>query len=144
MKKYKIINFLSKEKKSNHIEIILILVSLLIIFISSNKIMNVQEEIQIDSNLESFEGISEYEQINEVSNIYIDFEPIKIAYRIIGKDNIIRISYEEKNLEVEGICKDLTLLEKLKNELKYTHFSINNISKNEGGYLFNLNCTVGV
>ncbi len=144
MKKYKIINFLSKEQKSKHIEILLISVSLLIIFITSNRIINEQEEIQSNNELESLEEVSEYEPIDEVSSIYIDFEPIKTAYKIIGKDNIERISYEENNLEVEGICKDLSLLEKLKNELEYTDFSINNISNNEDGYLFNLNCTIGV
>ena len=144
MKKYNMINFITKERKIKNTNIISILVLGLIIFIVTNQIINQEQEIQIDSELEVFEEISDYEEINQVSSIYIDFKPIKTIYKVIGKNNIMRISYEENNLEIEGICKDLSLLQKLKSELKHTYFSINNISNNKGGYLFNLNCTIGV
>ena len=143
MKKYKMINFISKDKQLENIKNILTLAVVTVIFVGVNNVINNKEEIQANDDMEVFEEINEYEEINQVSNIYVNFKPIKLAYDIIGKENITKILYEGNNLDIEGTCENLNLLEKFRNESNCTDFSINNISKTNNGYLFNLNCSLG-
>ena len=65
MKKYKMINFIIKDKQLKTIKNILTLVIVLVIFAGVNNVINNKEEIQANDEIEVFEEINEYDEINQ-------------------------------------------------------------------------------
>ena len=137
MKKYKTIDFI---KLHNHniknIKMIYIIASLIILIVVYKVNMNIYNKETI---------VNEYIDINEelAKSTYINFDNIKLVFNLIGKENISRILVDNSGLEVEGECNNLDILEQLRTKSKSSYFSINNISKLDDKYIFNLKYNIG-
>ena len=137
MKKYKTIDFI---KLHNHniknIKNIYIIASLIILIVVYKVNMNIYNKETI---------VNEYIDINEelAKSTYINFDNIKLVFNLIGKENITSILVDNSGLEVEGECNNLDILEQLRTKSKSSYFSINNISKLDDKYIFNLKYNIG-
>ena len=145
MRKYDTINFL--EDASFKIKLLKIIFSLLILFsiviITISVVKNKEDQkIDINQTIESelnqnTEGITEKET-------YVKIKDIKVAYKVIGKENINMLLTEDNNIEIEGICEDLNILEKLKIQSGSKDFSIESIIKKDNNYIFKIKYNLGV
>ena len=132
MKKYKTINFIKlynpNRKNIKIIYILLVLIMVIGVYKVSmntyNKENILEENIDINENYEK--------------STYINFDNIKVVFNLIGKENINRILVDNSGVEVEGECNSLDVLEQLRTKSESNYFSINNISKLDNKYTFNL------
>ena len=137
MKKYKTIDFIKLHnhniKNIKNIYIIASLIILIVVYKVNINIYNketiVNEDININEDL--------------LKSTYINFDNIKLVFNLIGKENINRILVDNSGLEVEGECNNLDILEQLRTKSKSSYFSINNISKLDDKYIFNLKYNIG-
>ena len=137
MKKYKTIDFIKLHnhniKNIKNIYIIASLIILIVVYKVNINIYNketvVNEDIDINKELSK--------------STYINFDNIKLIFNLIGKGNISRILVDNSGLEVEGECNNLDILEQLRTKSKSSYFSINNISKSDDKYIFNLKYNIG-
>ena len=137
MKKYKTIDFI---KLHNHniknIKNIYIIASLIILIVVYKFNMNIyNKETIVNEDIDINEELSK--------STYINFDNIKLVFNLIGKENISRILVDNSGLEVEGECNNLDILEQLRTQSKSSYFSINNISKLDDKYIFNLKYNIG-
>ena len=137
MKKYKTIDFI---KLHNHniknIKNIYIIASLIILIVVYKVNINIyNKETVVNEDIDINEELSK--------STYINFDNIKLISNLIGKENISRILVDNSGLEVEGECNNLDILEQLRTKSKSSYFSINNISKSDNKYIFNLKYNIG-
>ena len=135
MKKYKTIDFIKLHSHNrNNIKMIYIIASLIILIVVYKVNINIYNKETVVN-----------EDINEElsKGTYINFDNIKLVFNLIGKENINRILVDNSGLEVEGECNNLDILEQLRTKSKSSYFSINNISKLDDKYIFNLKYNIG-
>ena len=78
-----------------------------------------------------------------MKKVYINFDNIKVAFNLIGKENINRILVDNSGIEIEGECNNLDILEQLRNKSNSSYFSINSLLKQDNKYIFNLKYNTG-
>ena len=141
MKSYKTINFIKPYTLNRKdIKIVYILVILIIIGgiykVTIEKNMNVyNEEDILHENVDIIES--------DVESLYINFDNIKVAFNLLGKENINRILVDNSGIEIEGGCNNLDILEQLRSKSNASYFSINSLSKQGNKYTFNLKYNIG-
>lgn len=143
MKKYKTIDFIKLYTPNRkNVKIVYILMALIMVIgvykINMNQKRNTKiynEEAVLDENI----GITEIDE----ESIYINFDNIKVAFNLIGKENINRILVDNYGIEIEGECNNLDILEQLRNKSNSSYFSINSLSKQDNKYIFNLKYNTG-
>ena len=143
MKKYKTIDFIKLYTPNRkNVKIVYILVALIMVIgvykVNMNQKRNTKiynEESVLDENIDITE-------IDEES-IYINFDNIKVAFNLIGKENINRILVDNSGIEIEGECNNLDILEQLRNKSNSSYFSINSLLKQDNKYIFNLKYNTG-
>lgn len=144
MKNYKSINFIKdnfNEKRSKRIILLIsIIIFMIVMLIGKNGILDYKKNKEVIENNDNQKIESNNENIEE----YVNFKDIKLAYNLIGKENINKISYDSNDIEIEGICIDLNVLETLRIKSKSNNFSIDSISKEGSKYLFKIKYSVGV
>ena len=145
MKKYTMINFLKEDfdfiRLSKTIILLFIILSIFIVINNKSKDKE-NEKVQINQDIES--NLNQDIENSTYKEIDVKIKDIKLAYKVIGKENIRRLLTENNNLEIEGICEDLNILEKLKDQSGSKDFSIESIVKEEKHYIFKLKYNVGV
>lgn len=143
MKKYKTIDFIKLYTPNRkNVKIVYILVALIMVIgvykVNMNQKRNTKiynEETVLDENIDITESDEE--------SIYINFDNIKVAFNLIGKENINRILVDNSGIEIEGECNNLGILEQLRNKSNSSYFSINSLSKQDNKYIFNLKYNTG-
>ncbi len=143
MKKYKTIDFIKLHTPNRkNIKIVYILVALIMVIgvykVNMNQKRNTKiynEETVLDENIDITESDEE--------SIYINFDNIKVAFNLIGKENINRILVDNSGIEIEGECNNLDILEQLRNKSNSSYFSINSLLKQDNKYIFNLKYNTG-
>ena len=80
---------------------------------------------------------------SDVESLYINFDNIKVAFNLLGKENINRILVDNSGIEIEGGCNNLDILEQLRSKSNASYFSINSLSKQGNKYTFNLKYNIG-
>lgn len=143
MKKYKTIDFIKLYTPNRkNVKIVYILVALIMVIgvykVNMNQKRNTKiynEEAVLDENIDITESDEE--------SIYINFDNIKVAFNLIGKENINRILVDDSGIEIEGECNNLDILEQLRNKSNSSYFSINSLSKQDNKYIFNLKYNTG-
>lgn len=143
MKKYKTIDFIKLYTPNRkNVKIVYILMALIMVIgvykINMNQKRNTKiynEESVLDENIDITE-------IDEES-IYINFDNIKVAFNLIGKENINWILVDNYGIEIEGECNNLDILEQLRNKSNSSYFSINSLLKQDNKYIFNLKYNTG-
>lgn len=143
MKKYKTIDFIKLYTPNRkNVKIVYILVALIMVIgvykVNMNQKRNTKiynEESVLDENIDITESDEE--------SIYINFDNIKVAFNLIGKENINRILVDNSGIEIEGECNNLDILEQLRNKSNSSYFSINSLSKQDNKYIFNLKYNTG-
>lgn len=143
MKKYKTIDFIKLYTPNRkNIKIVYILVALIMVIgvykVNMNQKRNTKiynEETVLDENIDITESDEE--------SIYINFDNIKVAFNLIGKENINRILVDNSGIEIEGECNNLDILEQLRNKSNSSYFSINSLLKQDNKYIFNLKYNTG-
>lgn len=143
MKRYKTIDFIKLYTPNRkNVKIVYILVALIMVIgvykVNMNQNRNTKiynEEAVLDENIDIIESDEE--------SIYINFDNIKVAFNLIGKENINRILVDNSGIEIEGECNNLDILEQLRNKSNSSYFSINSLSKQDNKYIFNLKYNTG-
>ena len=143
MKKYKTIDFIKLYTPNRkNVKIVYILVALIMVIgvykVNMNQKRNTKiynEETVLDENIDITESDEE--------SIYINFDNIKVAFNLIGKENINRILVDNSGIEIEGECNNLDILEQVRNKSNSSYFSINSLLKQDNKYIFNLKYNTG-
>ena len=143
MKKYKTIDFIKLHTPNRkNIKIVYILVALIMVIgvykVNMNQKRNTKiynEETVLDENIDITESDEE--------SIYINFDNIKVAFNLIGEENINQILVDNSGIEIEGECNNLDILEQLRNKSNSSYFSINSLLKQDNKYIFNLKYNTG-
>ena len=143
MKKYKTIDFIKLYTPNRkNVNIVYILVALIMVIgvykVNMNQEGNAKVYNEEDVSHENIDIIESYEEI-----VYINFDNIKVAFNLIGKENINRILVDNSGIEIEGECNNLDILEQLRNKSNSSYFSINSLSKQGNKYIFNLKYIAG-
>ncbi|MEG0856921.1 MAG: hypothetical protein RSG52_10650 [Terrisporobacter sp.] len=142
MKKIKTINFLKKDKTEDKLFtcVVLILIYLLV-----------------------FQGFSYIKSINlledEISNIKLSMNKkeestlevkkstllgdTKEVYDLLGVSNIQRLYIDNKQVEIEGKCKDLKVLDELEEIKSVNDVSVSSIEKKGSKYFFKVIYQIG-
>ncbi|MGL4911561.1 MAG: hypothetical protein ACRC3Y_03935 [Romboutsia sp.] len=141
MKKYKSINFLEKDKKEKKniklysIAIITVIAYLtVIIYNDLNNIKDLQS--YIDENKDYEQEVIPVMSYEEPSTI--DMNIVREIYSKLGEGNIIYIVSNNSEIEVEGKCIDLNILNSIKKSQYVSSMSINKIKKEGEAYIFNV------
>lgn len=143
MKKYKTIDFIKLYTPNRkNVKIVYILVALIMVIgvykVNMNQKRNTKiynEETVLDENIDITESDEE--------SIYINFDNIKVAFNLIGEENINQILVDNSGIEIEGECNNLDILEQLRNKSNSSYFSINSLLKQDNKYIFNLKYNTG-
>lgn len=141
MKKYKCVNFFEKDKKEKiNIKLYSIVVVVIIIYLLTNiysNLNNVKDlQMYIDENKDYSQEIIPVMSYQEPR--VIDINKIREIYSKLGKDNIITIIYNSSEIEVEGKCIELNILNSIKESQYIDNMSINKIKKEGEAYIFNV------
>lgn len=144
MKTIKIINFLKYNKnKSQNIY----LYTLIIIVISFTVCKTYIGNLKI-KELETFINENYVDDLEEDSKSVKEDElitahHIKRSYDLLGLNNISKLTINENQISIDGICGELITIENLKDEYYIKNLSVNSIRKQENNYLYNLSYQVG-
>lgn len=142
MKKYKMINFLKEEKEEEKYFkcTVIILIYLLIFQTYTNvtSINNLVDEINNTRLLNKSKMITPIE--NKKSNLVKDTEKV---YDLLGVSNIDRLTIENNKVRIEGRCKSLKVLDKLKSMDNIRDFSIKSVENKNNKLYFDAVYDVG-
>lgn len=147
MKKYKTINFLEKNKKSNKktkLFNIAIMITLVYvgskIYYSLSEIQNLENYIEKNDNNELWDTIP---VMSYEDTFKMDFSKIQKIYNKLGKENVISLKVNDSNIEVEGKCINLDIINSVKEYEYIKGMSVNRIKKEGGAYIFNVSYRIG-
>ncbi|MEG0842835.1 MAG: hypothetical protein RSD22_05260 [Romboutsia sp.] len=143
MKKYKTINFLEKHKKGyNNSKIYITVVAGILILLFADIYWDIKEiedlKIYISKNPHE-----KYTLIEDMGQEYININQIKNIYNLMGNSNITKFITDNSKVEIEGVCQDLALLEKIKDYDSVCNMSIDKIKKEENNYLYKISYDIG-
>lgn len=142
MKKYNLINFLKEEKQEEkYFKCTVIILIYLISFQSYTNIKSIydlKEEISDTKlNTQSTETI---QSKNKRSTLIEDTNRI---YDLLGFSNVDNISIKNNKVSLEGKCKNLDALEKLKSMDNIKNFSITSVEKKNNKLYFHAIYEIG-
>lgn len=142
MRKYKLIDFLKKEKREEKYFkcTVIILIYLLSFQLYTNiKYINDLKE-EINNNKLSAQTKVMRENNNKNSTLMKDTNKI---YDLLGVSNVDRLVFENNKIYIEGKCKNLKILDKLKSIDNINSFSITSIENKSNKFYFNIVCEIG-
>ena len=143
MKKYETLNFFD-ENNNRSIYISRLLMLSIIIFTFLNLSVNTIKLRRLESNINHYEV--ENVSNNEVEHIQgknIDLDQIKFIYSLFGASNINEMTILKDNVQVQGKCTDLNILEDIKNNDNVKNSSLDSITKEDDSYTFRLKYQTG-
>lgn len=142
MKKYKVINFLKEEKTEDKYFkcTVIILIYLLVFQIYTNikYINDLQEQIN-NTKLET----KSRTVINSEDKKSTLIKDSKKIYDLLGVSNVDRLTVENNKVYIEGKCKNLEILDKLKSMNNIKNFSITSVENKNSKLYFNVVCEIG-
>lgn len=142
MKKYETLNFFDGNNRSIYINRLLILS--IIIFTFLNLSVNTIKLRRLESNINHYEvenvSSDEVEYVQEKS---IDLDQIKFIYSLFGASNINEMTILKDDVQVQGKCTDLNILEGIKNKDNVKNSSLDSITKEDHFYTFRLKYQTG-
>lgn len=142
MRKYKLIDFLKKEKREEKYfkctVIILIYLLSFQLYTNIKHINDLKEEI--NNNKLSAQTKVIRENNNKNSTLMKDTNKI---YDLLGVSNVDRLVFENNKIYIEGKCKNLKILDKLKSIDNINSFSITSIENKSNKFYFNIVCEIG-
>lgn len=142
MRKYKLIDFFKEEKREEKYfkctVIILIYLLSLQLYTNIKHINNLKEEI--NNNKLSAQTKVIRENNNKNSTLMKDTNKI---YDLLGVSNVDRLVFENNKIYIEGKCKNLKILDKLKSIDNINSFSITSIQNKSNKFYFNIVCETG-
>ena len=142
MRKYELIDFLKKEKREEKYFkcTVIILIYLLSFQLYTNiKYINDLKE-EINNNKLSAQTKVMRENNNKNSTLMKDTNKI---YDLLGVSNLDRLVFENNKIYIEGKCKNLKILDKLKSIDNINSFSITSIENKSNKFYFNIVCEIG-
>lgn len=142
MRKYKLIDFLKKEKREEKYFkcTVIILIYLLSFQLYTNiKYINDLKE-EINNNKLSAQTKVIRKNNNKNSTLMKDTNKI---YDLLGVSNVDRLVFENNKIYIEGKCKNLKILDKLKSIDNINSFSITSIENKSNKFYFNIVCEIG-
>ena len=142
MRKYKLIDFLKEEKREEKYfkctVIILIYLLSFQLYTNIKHINDLKEEI--NNNKLSAQTKVMRENNNKNSTLMKDTNKI---YDLLGVSNVDRLVFENNKIYIEGKCKNLKILDKLKSIDNINSFSITSIENKSNKFYFNIVCEIG-
>lgn len=142
MRKYKLIDFLKKEKREEKYFkcTVIILIYLLSFQLYTNiKYINDLKE-EINNNKLSAQTKVIRKNNNKNSTLMKDTNKI---YDLLDVSNVDRLVFENNKIYIEGKCKNLKILDKLKSIDNINSFSITSIENKSNKFYFNIVCEIG-
>lgn len=137
MKKMKAINFLQEDKQNEKLFkcILFMLICLFIfeVYVGIKSINDLQNAIQETKSAIQQEIIKNDKVTNKKSTVIKDTNKI---YDLLGFSNIKNLYVENEKVHIDGKCKDLNILDDLKEIEGIKNLSINGVEKNSEGYSF--------
>lgn len=142
MRKYKLIDFLKEEKREEKYfkctVIILIYLLSFQLYTNIKHINDLKEEI--NNNKLSAQTKVIRKNNNKNSTLMKDTNKI---YDLLGVSNLDRLVFENNKIYIEGKCKNLKILDKLKSIDNINSFSITSIENKSNKFYFNIVCEIG-
>lgn len=142
MRKYKLIDFLKKEKREEKYfkctVIILIYLLSFQLYTNIKHINDLKEEI----NNNKLSAQTKVIRANNNKNSTLMKDTNKI-YDLLGVSNVDRLVFENNKIYIEGKCKNLKILDKLKSIDNINSFSITSIENKSNKFYFNIVCEIG-
>lgn len=142
MRKYKLIDFLKKEKREEKYfkctVIILIYLLSFQLYTNIKHINDLKEEI----NNNKLSAQTKVIRVNNNKNSTLMKDTNKI-YDLLGVSNVDRLVFENNKIYIEGKCKNLKILDKLKSIDNINSFSITSIENKSNKFYFNIVCEIG-
>lgn len=143
MNKPKVINFLKGYKINKTSRRLYILLVVSILFYTIVKVYVGITSIQkLEADVNNYGDIKEVES-ESTMQVHSNLSQIKKAYELIGVNNITKVIMSSSKIEIEGVCLELNILEKIKNDDTISNICVNSIRKEEDNYVFNLTYQVG-
>ena len=143
MKKYETLNFF---EENNNISIYIrrLLTLCIIIFTFLNLSVNTIKLRKLESNINhnEVENVSN-DEVEYVQEKNIDLDQIKFIYSLFGVSNINEMTILKDNVQVQGKCTDLNILEEIKNNDNVKNSSLDSITKEGDSYIFKLKYQTG-
>lgn len=106
-------------------------------YISKHKLENISQQEEVNKNL------SEGNQNLDTQKCNINLSELEEICSIIGMNKIKSISSNSNKIEIQGICNNTKILEKLSNQKNIKNFNIKSLQKEEKHYLFTIEYKVG-
>lgn len=142
MRKYKLIDFLKEEKREEKYfkctVIILIYLLSFQLYTNIKHINDLKEEI----NNNKLSAQTKVIRVNNNKNSTLMKDTNKI-YDLLGVSNVDRLVFENNKIYIEGKCKNLKILDKLKSIDNINSFSITSIENKSNKFYFNIVCEIG-
>lgn len=143
MKKYKSVNFLEeniKEKKNNKLYKIVLTLFLMYLIINTYYEFKEMQKLEsyIKENTKKNLDIDVLEVMSYDEPYVMNINNIQEIYNSVGKNNIISLVANRSNIEVEGRCLDINILDNIKNYEFIKSMSVNKIKKEGDAYIFNV------
>lgn len=142
MKKIKTINFLKKDKTEDKFFtcVVLILIYLLVLqgFSYIKSINLLEDEI---SNIKLSMNKKEESTLEVKKSTLLG--DTKEVYDLLGVSNIQRLYIDNKQVEIEGKCKDLKVLDELEEIKSVNDVSVSSIEKKGSKYFFKVIYQIG-
>lgn len=142
MRKKALINFFKEEKREEKYFkcTVIILIYLLIFqsYTSIKSINNLKEDINntktiVQSNVEQMVEKKKSTLVNDTNEIY----------NLLGFSNVERLSVENNKVSIEGKCKSLEILDKLKSMDNIKNFSVTNVENKNNKLYFHVIYEIG-
>lgn len=143
MKKYRTINFFEGHDKNAQVKKYYKIIILFVLIVGITKIYTGIKEIR---SLQEYIYSNPYENSENIKTTYRDYvniNQVKKVYNLIGVNNVKNFSVRDLDVEIEGTCKNLDILEKIKENENVSNMSINKVIKSDESYIFNINYSVG-
>lgn len=106
-------------------------------YISKSELENTTQQQEANDTLS--EG---YENL-DTQKCNINLSELKEVCSIIGMNKIKSISSSSNQIEIQGICDNTKILEKLSNRKNIKNFNIKSLEKEQKDYLFTIEYKVG-
>ena len=106
-------------------------------YISKHKLENISQQEEVNKNL------SEGNQNLDTQKCNINLSELEEVCSIIGMNKIKSISSSSNQIEIQGICDNTKILEKLSNRKNIKNFNIKSLEKEQKDYLFTIEYKVG-
>lgn len=132
MKKVKTINFLKEKKKKDKVFILTFLVLVYLLIFQGTSYMKSIKILEDEINQMKINMETKKENNHEIKKSAL-LDNTKEVYDLLGSSNVQRIYINNGKVEIEAKCKDLEVLDELK---EIRTISVSNIEKKKNNYIF--------